>query len=123
MKVAPTGKAASLIGGLTLHSAFNFSFGNEYSSLSDSTREAMRSTLSELTILIVDEMSMLKSDMLYQLHLRLQEIKQNKDDFGGVSVILCGDLLQLKPVMANWIFEKPKNKNFINFHEVYPLWK
>lgn len=75
VKVAPTGKAASLIGGLTLHSAFNFSFGNEFSSLSDSTREAMRSTLSELTILIVDEMSMLKSDMLYQLHLRLQEIK------------------------------------------------
>ena len=71
VKVAPTGKAASLIGGLTLHSAFNFSFGNEYSSLSDSMREAMRSTLSELTILIVDEMSMLKSDMLYHIHLRL----------------------------------------------------
>ena len=37
---------------------------------------------------------MMKADMLYQLNLRLQEIKQNKKDFGGVSILLFGDLMQ-----------------------------
>ena len=65
--------------------------------------------LCHLTVLIIDEVSMVKSDLLYQLHLRLQMIKQNKEDFGGVSIILLGDLFQLRPVFANFIFDAPKS--------------
>ena len=83
----------------------------------------MRKALSNLTIVILDEMSMVKPDMLYQIHMRLQEIKQSNSDFGGVSVILGGDLMQLRPVRAPWIFEPPKGVAFQLFHTAYPLWE
>ncbi len=123
LKVAPTGKAASVIQGLTLHSAFNFNFGNEFRSLSDKLKEQLRTDLSQLKILIIDEISMVKADLLYQVDSRLQEIKQSFDSFGGVSVLLFGDLMQLKPIQANWIFEAPKDSKFRLQHDVSPLWK
>jgi hypothetical protein len=107
IRLAPTGKAASLIDGITLHSAFNFPFGNDFISLSDQLRDTYRTMLKYLQIVIIDEISMVKADLLYQLNLRLQEIKQNDKIFGGISVLLFGDLMQLKPVLAKWIFEKP----------------
>ncbi len=121
--VAPTGKAASLISGMTLHSAFNLPFGNEDRSLSDQARERFRCELSNLKILIIDEISMVKSDLLYQLDSRLQDIKQSFCPFGGVSVLLFGDLMQLKPIQANWIFEQPRGAKFKLTHEVSPLWE
>ena len=66
---------------------------------------------------------MVKADALYQIHMRLQEIKQNKKDFGGVSVLLFGDLMQLPPVMAAKIFSPPWNKKFQEYHKVNPLWE
>ena len=62
------------------------------------------STLHNLTVLIVDEVSMVGNEMLNFLHLRLQEIKGNKEPFGGIHVILVGDLFQLRPVGDAWIF-------------------
>ncbi len=82
----------------------------------------MRNDLSQLQVVIIDEMSMVKSDLLYQLHKRLQEIKQNNDDFGGISVLLFGDLMQLQPVRANWIFEAPKDPKFSRSHAIRSLW-
>ena len=122
IKLAPTGKAAGVINGLTLHSGLNFDFGNEYKALPDKIRESKKETLSNLTVLIIDEMSMVKSDQLYKLYLRLQEIKQSKQDFGGVAIILCGDLMQLKPVIGNWIFDAPKNPQFDWTYRARPLW-
>ena len=120
---APTGKAASLIKGTTLHSAFHFKFGNEHVSLSDKKRAEFQEHLRHLKIVVVDEMSMVGADMLYKLHLRLSEdIFQNKELFGGISVILVGDLLQLPPVKASYIFATPKNKHFAAYHEINPLW-
>ena len=123
MKVAPTGKAAGVIEGLTIHSAFSLCFTNEYTSLPDKKRESMRENLSSLVLVIIDEMSMVKSDILYQIYRRLQEIKQNDSDFGGISVILCGDLMQLQPVKGAWIFEPPKGEVFQAAHAVQPLWE
>ena len=123
IKLAPTGKAANHIDGATLHCGINLPWGNDYKSLSDKTREAKRNVLSNLKILIIDEMSMVKADALYQIHMRLQEIKQNKKDFGGVSVLLFGDLMQLPPVMAAKIFSPPWNKKFQEYHKVNPLWE
>ena len=42
--------------------------------------------------------------MLSYLYLRLQEIKGNREPFGGVHVLLVGDLFQLRPVGDSWVF-------------------
>ena len=123
LKLAPTGKSAKVIGGHTLHTGLGIGFGNSHFSLSDERREAIRNQLSDLKLVIIDEMSMVKSDILYQLFLRLQEIKQSKMDFGGVAVLLFGDLLQLKPIKAKWIFESPRGTAFKLSHSIQSLWE
>ena len=65
---------------------------------------------------------MIKSDMLYQIHQRLQAIKGNNKPFGGIAVFLFGDLLQLRPTAAKYIFQEPDNEGFANSFCVEPLW-
>ena len=56
---------------------------------------------------------MVKADMLYQLDLKLQEIKERVGvPFGGVSIFYFGDLFQLKPVMGAFIFDRIYNPEF-----------
>ena len=51
--------------------------------------------------------------MLYQLDLKLQELKERVGTpFGGVSIVLFGDMLQLRPVLGAFAFEQPKNPEF-----------
>jgi hypothetical protein len=101
IKATFTGSAACLIDGQTLHSAFAFSFGNKMYSLGDKDRDKKRVLLRNLKLVIIDEMSMVKADMLYQLDFRLKEITQkHNEDFGGVGIILLGDLLQLQPTQG-----------------------
>ena len=97
-----TGTAAANVEGMTLHSAFNFNFGNEFNSLKDNIRDQKRDQLRNLKMVVIDEFSMLKADMFYQLHLRLVELKQTEltELFGGCAMLLFGDILQLKPVMG-----------------------
>ena len=124
VKAAFTGTAAANIKGQTLHSAFSFSFGNEFYSLGDKAREERRNQLENLQVVIIDEFSFIKSDMLYLLDLRLREIKQqSKIPFGGVSVFLFGDILQLRPVCASYIFEEPFSDKFKLAFNVDSLWK
>ena len=123
LKCAFTGTAAANIKGTTLHSAFSFAFGNEFHSLSDNVRDERRTEFENLKVVIIDEFSMIKSDMLYQLDLRLKEIKMNMDiAFGGVSVILFGDILQLRPVQGSFIMEEPKHEMFLMTHLINSLW-
>ena len=77
IKATFTGAAACIISGQTLHSAFGFKFSNEKISLTDKDRDMKRTLLRNLQLVIIDEMSMIKSDMLYQLDFRLKEIMQN----------------------------------------------
>ena len=79
IKAAFTGTAAANINGQTLHSTFSFSFGNEFFSLSDKARDEKRNQLENLLIVIIDEFSFIKADMLYLLDLRLREVKQVPD--------------------------------------------
>ena len=120
--VAPTGMAASLVNGTTLHSLFQLNFGDELLPLTDSSLDNLRSSLEELKLLIVDEMSMVRADLLYQLHERLQQIKQCSQVFGGVTVLLCGDLLQLKPVRGRFIFETPRCSKYADLYDICNLW-
>jgi exonuclease III len=123
IKTAFTGAAASLIEGMTLHSAFGFDFGNKHYSLSDKTRDARRNILKNLKMIIIDEISMVKADMLYQLDLRLQEIKEKiGSPFGGISIFCFGDILQLQPVCGKFIFDRPSNPSFYLTFELDSLW-
>ena len=118
-----TGTAAANVNGQTLHSVFSFNFGKEFLSLSDKKRDQKRKELQNLKVLIIDEISMVDSDMLYKINLRLQEIMQNDlKPFGGIAVFVFGDLMQLKPVRANYIFQTPRNENFVIPFKVDSLW-
>ena len=124
LKVAFTGNAAFIIQGQTLHSAFNFTYGNHILSLSDKIRDDRRTSLRNLRAVIVDEMSLVKSDMLYQLHFRLmKDIFQNDLLFGGVAVFVLGDILQIAPVKGTAIYCAPRDQRLKLCHAVEDLWK
>ena len=66
---------------------------------------------------------MVSADMLYRLSLRLCEIFLSHDYFGGKLVIFVGDIMQLKPVQARYIFAMPSCQKYIPLHSVDPLWE
>ena len=106
---APTGTAACKIRGQTLHTTFGFHFGNQYYPLTDKKRDNTRTQLKNLRVVIVDEISMVKADMLYMLDYRLREIMIQPDKiFGGLAIFFFGDLMQLKPCQAKYIFDEPQ---------------
>ena len=110
LKAAPTGKAAYLIGGNTLHAIFNIPInrGFQYIPLHPDVLNTKRSELRKLKTIFIDEISMVGSGMFMFLNLRLQQIMGTQKLFGGVNVIAVGDLFQLKPVFDQWIFENSK---------------
>ena len=99
---APTGVAAFNISGITLHSALLLgrSKYSGFQPLSHDRLNTLRAKLSRLMLVIIDEVSMVGSNMLLEIHKRLQQIKGVSDDavFGGVSILAVGDLYQLPPV-------------------------
>ena len=124
VKTAFTGTAASLIDGQTLHTAFSFCYDNKHYSLSDKARDEKRILFRNLRIIIIDEVSMVKSDMLYQLDLKLQELKERVNiPFGGVSILAFGDILQLRPVMGSFPFERPNNPEFRTTFTLHNRWE
>jgi hypothetical protein len=109
MMLAPTGKASFNIKGNTIHSSFGVpacqSLKN-YRPLDSSRLNTLRCKLGGLKLIFLDEISMVGSAMFnIQLNNRLKDIKGSKDDFGGVSIVAIGDLLQLEPVMDKYIFK------------------
>ena len=118
------GTAAANVDGQTLHSSFGFSFNNDHNSLPDRSRDKRRAILRHLKLVIIDEISMVKADMLLQLDLRLQEIKERVGvPFGGVGVLVFGDLMQLPPCMGRYVFDEPANENFLITHKINPRWR
>ena len=88
--VLVAGMAASNIEGQTLHTTFKLKFGDDYQSLSDKARDQLRDHFKDVKVVVIDEMSMMKSSQLYHLHLRLCDLMQNSEIMGGVSVLLFG---------------------------------
>ena len=105
---APTGLAAFNIGGSTIHRTFSLPVEHgkpaDYRPLNAEQLTVIRATLQGLILLIIDEVSMISSLTLLYVHLRLTEIMCNNQLFGGVSVVLFADLLQLPPVKGNQPF-------------------
>lgn len=107
---APTGKAAYNINGLTLHNAFHVPPNTGGSpTLSFDVLNTLRMKYRNLTIIMIDEISMVGNKMFSLIESRLKKMKENKQTFGGLSVIVIGDLLQLKPVAGSWVFDNLKN--------------
>ena len=118
-----TGAASANIGGQTLHSLFGFKFGTTFLSMTERQRAQKRLLFRNLRCVIIDEISMVSADLLYNLDLRLREITMVDDVFGGVSVFVFGDLFQLQPVKARYVFEPPTNKEHALAHALRDLWK
>ena len=62
--------------------------------------------LSDVRLIIIDEISMVSGDLFYKIHVRLTEIFGSKanEPFAGIPVLVCGDLYQLPPVKGRPIF-------------------
>ena len=104
---APTGVAAINAGGVTLHSFFQLSFGpfvpdqESY----ESKRNRMfrfakdkKQIIQSLDLLVIDEISMVRSDLLDAVDAVLRRLRHNDKPFGGVQLLMIGDLYQLPPV-------------------------
>ena len=116
--LAPTGKAAYLIKGNTIHSAFGIPASQSlknYKPLDSGRLNTMRCELGGLKLILLDEVSMVGNSMFtVQLNNRLKDLKGSKEDFGGVSIITLGDLFQLKPVMDGYVFTDVQCLNSYN---------
>jgi len=120
--LAPTGIAALNAGGVTLHSQFSLplaSFIPEHIAPADAhevgnfcDRETLtrrhplnslrRNVLREVDLLIIDEVSMLRADVLDAVDYRMRAVKNRYDvSFGGAQVLLIGDLYQLPPIVKD----------------------
>ncbi|MBK5278255.1 MAG: helix-turn-helix domain-containing protein [Bacteroidia bacterium] len=117
--VAPTGVAAINAGGVTMHSFFQLPFGpfipgaqkrfngvevsDSYSLFKNIRFSAdKRELLRELELLIIDEVSMVRCDMLDAMDAILRYFRKSPEKpFGGVQVLYIGDLFQLPPVAKN----------------------
>ena len=124
--VAPTGVAAINAGGVTIHSFFQMPFGPFLSSeiTGNSTSGGENNTsveslqkfnrekiaiIKSLDLLVIDEISMVRADLLDGIDSVLRRYKDRSKPFGGVQLLMIGDLQQLAPVVKDdeWNLLKP----------------
>ena len=74
-------------------------------------KSSLRNKLSDLKVIIVYEISMVSNDLLFYVHLRLNEIfgSVNNEPFVGITVITVGDFFQLPPVGGKPVYATYKN--------------
>ena len=102
--VAPTGVAAINAGGVTIHSFFQLPLtphvpGAKVESKYDFSREK-RKIIASVDLLIIDEISMVRSDQLDAIDVVLRRFRDHGLPFGGVQLLMIGDLAQLTPVVT-----------------------
>lgn len=102
--VAPTGVAAINAGGVTIHSFFQLPFapfvpGTKVDNKFDFGREK-RKIIASLDLLIIDEISMVRADLLDAIDSVLRRFRDHHLPFGGVQLLMIGDLAQLTPVLT-----------------------
>ena len=102
--VAPTGVAAINAGGVTIHSFFQLPFspfvpGAKVESKFDFGREK-RKIIASMDLLIIDEISMVRADLLDAVDSVLRRYRDHSLPFGGVQLLMIGDLAQLTPVVT-----------------------
>ena len=98
--VAPTGIAAINVQGQTIHSFFNFGINITPSSVRHVPLDKLL-LLRKLDVLIIDEISMVRADLLDSIDISLRKNRRNNLPFGGVKMIVIGDPYQLPPVVKS----------------------
>lgn len=98
--VAPTGVAALNIGGQTIHSFFRIppSFNSSGTLIIDSKRALL---LKHIDTVVIDEISMVRADLMDDIDKILRHARSSDLPFGGVQIIMFGDLYQLPPVVED----------------------
>ncbi|WP_431111211.1 helix-turn-helix domain-containing protein [Winogradskyella poriferorum] len=119
--VAPTGVAAINAKGVTIHSFFQLPFGpilpdsnlNSSSGFKRKFSKTKIDIIKSLDLLVIDEISMVRADLLDGIDKTLRRNKNRHKVFGGVQVLMIGDLQQLSPVISNneWGLLKNYYKN------------
>lgn len=106
--LAPTGVAAINVKGQTIHSFFGFP--PRLMTIRDIKRAYKKKRLiyQKMEVLVIDEISMVRADMLDNIDRFLRLNRENMEPFGGVQVVLVGDMFQLPPVVAT-----PEEKYFM----------
>lgn len=119
--VAPTGVAAINAKGVTIHSFFQLPFGpilpnddlNTPSGFKRKFSKTKINIIKSMDLLIIDEISMVRADLLDGIDKTLRRFRDRKVVFGGVQVLMIGDLQQLSPVVKDndWHLLKQFYKN------------
>lgn len=102
--VAPTGVAAINAGGVTIHSFFQLPLSPFVPNATVRERynfgKEKRKIIRTLDMLVIDEISMVRSDLLDAIDAVLRRYRQHDRPFGGVQLLMIGDLQQLTPVVT-----------------------
>ena len=108
-------KRTIAIEGTTVHTALKITLSNLLP-LSIEVAQQYRALFKFVKVLIIDEVSMIGAELLAQIDSRLKQITGNfNDNFGGLDIVLIGDLRQLPP-MCNTHFQSTKaNSHLSNF--------
>lgn len=109
--LAPTGIAALNVRGQTIHSFFGFppKMINRY----DITKRRNFRMFKKVDVIIIDEISMVRADMMDNIDIFLRVNRDIDEPFGGVQMVFFGDLFQLPPVIAS-DFER---RHFVTHYE------
>lgn len=105
--LAPTGVAAINAGGQTIHSFFQLDFGPWVPGMQRDRKglfrmsEHKKNLIRTLDLIVIDEVSMVRADLLDQVDDVLRNYRDHTKPFGGVQLLLIGDLMQLAPVIKD----------------------
>lgn len=119
--VAPTGVAAINAGGVTIHSFFQLPFGpylpsetghtgNRQNGFAHKFKKDKINIIRSMDLLVIDEVSMVRADLLDAISDVLRRYKDPGKPFGGVQLLLIGDLQQLAPVVKDEEWELLKHQ-------------
>ena len=101
--LAPTGIAAVNAGAMTIHSFFQFGLGPFVQGVIEPKSDfrinkSKLELIRHLQLLIIDEVSMVRADLMDHVDVELRRIRRNSKPFGGVQLLMIGDLQQLPPI-------------------------
>lgn len=101
--LAPTGIAAVNAGAMTIHSFFQFGLGPFVKGVIEPKsdfriQKSKLELIRNLQLLIIDEVSMVRADLMDHIDVELRRVRRNSKPFGGVQLLMIGDLQQLPPI-------------------------
>ena len=124
--LAATGAAAAIVEGITIHRFLSLPNSpliiQSNRKIGKGISKKNREVIAELEMLIIDEISMVRVDMMDAIDYIFKLIRGNDIPFGGVQLVLVGDLYQLSPVMNKFdkqiILQNYSSEHFFNAHSI-----